>query len=457
MKQPKTKTKAKSKVTTKRKPRVATKARATGRSKTKGVTEAKSTTIAESRSAQIIQEIIDEVLAKEANTPPEPPKPKPVDAFPAATAQLQRLFMYVYTYAGFYFIRGGKMLLDHRSLNESANGYSGPTTTFSKELSTNADGMRTILHVLKTSTFSKGENVEVFCNALIALFDKLLDTFNGNPILSDPISRAGDAFLQYILESFARRDDVDETLQASLRAELLHDCHLRLGDLALAFIHAEEHARRAAAENAEVIRKWEDRIDAIRHSVPESDLPVIETQFFGTSAYQAYERKIRAWYKKEEYTTDPHGVIRKADAEIAKPVTPPDEDALLRVKIDQLESTTLNFSQILSSHFQGALVAIGKAIKGHSPNSIGKAIREQQRKDAAKIVRDARKRGVRMSFEAATNKYIRSIQDTHPNFEELAKQGGYDKPESLSGALYRYAKVLNISEFNSGKKGRPTD
>lgn len=402
MKQPKTKTKAKSKVTTKR-------------------------------------------------------KQEAVDAFPDATAQLQRLSMFVNIYAGFYFIRGGKMLLDHRSLNESANGYSGPTTTFSKELSTNANGIRTIMHVLKTLTFSTGENVKVFCNALIALFDALLDAFKGNSILNDPISRAGDAFLRYILESFARKDDVDEPLQNSLRAELLHDCHLRLGDLALAFIHAEEHAGKSAAENAEAIRKWEDRIDAIRHSVPESDLPVIETPFFGTSAYQAYERKIRTWYKKEEYTTDPHGAIRKADAEIAKPIAPPDEDAMLRVKISQLESVVSTFPQLLSAQFQDALVAIAKAINNHSLSSIGKTIREQQRKDAAKIMRDARKRGVRMSFEAATNAYIRSIQDAHPNFGELAEQGGYDKPESLSGALYRYAKELNLSEFNSGKKGRPKD
>ena len=384
-------------------------------------------------------------------------KHEAVDAFPEATTQLHRLSMFVNIHAGFYFIRGGKMLLDHRSMNESANDYSGPTTTFSQELSTNADGIRTILHVLKTKTFSSGENVEVFCNALIAFFDMLLDAFKGNPILNDPISRAGDAFLRYILESFARKDDVDESLQHSLRTELLHDCHLRLGDLALAFAHAEEHAGKSAAENAEAIRKWEDRIDAIRHSVPESDLPVIETPFFGTSAYQAYERKIRAWYKKEEYTTDPHSAIRKADAEIAKSIAPPDEDAMLRVKVSQIESAASEFPQLLSAQSKDALVAIAKAIDKHSPSSIGKAIRGQQRHDAAKIMRDARKRGVRMSFEAATNAYIRSIQDTHPNFEELAKQGGYDKPESLSGALYRYAKELNLSKFNSGKKGRPKD
>mgnify|MGYP003294356007 FL=1 len=457
MKQPKTKAKAKSKVTTKRKPKVATKARVTGGAKTKRETKAKNTTMTESQTDQKIHELLEKVRAEMKKHPPKPPEPEPVDAFPDATAQLQRLSMFVNIHAGFYFIRGGKMLLDHRSMNESANGYCGPTTTFSKELSTNADGIRTILHVLKTATFSTGENVKVFCNALIALFDALLDAFKGNSILNDPISRAGDAFLRYILESFARKDDVDEPLQSSLRTELLHDCHLRLGDLALAFAHAEEHAGKSAAEYTEAIRKWEDRIDAIRHSVPECDLPVVETPFFGTSAYQAYERKIRAWYKKEEYITDPHGAIRKADAEIAKPIAPPDEDAMLRVKISQLESIVSKFPQMLSAQFQDALVAIAKALNDHSTSSIGKTIREQQRKDAAKIMRDAREKGENMSFDSAANAYISSIQDKHPNFEELAEQGGYEDFKSLSTALYKNADKLNLSEFNTGKKGRPKD
>ena len=377
------------------------------------------------------------------------------DAFEAATNAVRRISDLARLHAGYVFIRGGRILVDHHSLNESANGYSGRVTTFSREFAPGGEGMLTVLHAIATKRFSTGSGIGPLRTATGELFEILANAFDGNSILNDPVIRAGNAFERYFTETVSPGDDTDGPLHRTFRAELLRDCHLRIEDLHLAFRRAEEVAARSANRFAEAIRTWEDRIDAIRHSVPEEELPVVREVFFGTRTYEAYERMIRSWYLKEQYTSDPHGKIRSAEAEIARTDEPATEDPMLQVTIDRLQSDMSGLRKEFSSHARDMTVAYAKSADARTSNQTGACIRRQEREGAAKIMLTARDSGEAMSFESAAVEFSRSIQDTADNFEKLSELGGYDSIRSLATALYKRAGELGLEQFNTRRKGRP--
>jgi len=419
----------------------------------KNPTDRKTRTDVETETDKKIEALLKDVLILDKNKPSAEDTPLQTDVFKDMSALLKEFINTIRAHSAFYFIHGGQLLVDHRPLNESFLDYKGEATAFSHELSIASGLMRNVLHILKSNVFSHGKNIETFCDTLLETFDTLYEAFGANEILHDPIVSCREALNSYIVETIDSMPSDNTQLVLALRAQLLGVFYQRLQELALSFYKAECLAEDAVQVHAETIRQWESRITAIRNGVPIDELPKVNDRpFFGTPAYRAHERKVLAWYRKEESFANPHGIIREADEDLELAIAPDPNEHLYDELDKRLFAAHDELKSAIIAEAAQTRTVVAKAIHDRSAQPIKKGTMATQLKDAAKILLKAEQEGKDLSFADAIYEYM-----THAGITEtdLANVGGYTTMESFRSALYKNAERLGIDHLNSGQKGRP--